>query len=201
MTFARDDAWQRDLRDRVIVPFYEQRTRGRFVLLDGPGLARELQRQHGVDALLQAADGRAIGIEEKLVRWPARGHAYTAFVLETASNINAGRERDGWMRTSSADYLLYGFEQPDGTVDAYLIDFPALRRWFEPLEETFATFETRGASDSPNRSVGRVVPIADVMRNVTAWKIELGREAQAPAANGYRKFDAAAYGQKWTGRI
>ena len=201
MSFARDDAWQRGLRDRVIVPFYQERTRGRFVLLDGPGLAKELQRQHGVDALLQASDGRAIGIEEKLVRWPARGHAYTAFVLETASNINAGRKRDGWMKTSSADYLLYGFEQPDGTVDAYLIDFPALRRWFEPLEETFATFETPSTPDSPNRSAGRVVPIADVMQHVTAWKIELGREAQAPAANGYRKFDAAAYGQEWTGRI
>jgi len=180
MSFARDDAWQRSLRDRVIVPFYEQRTRGRFVLLDGPGLAKELQRQHGVDALLQAADGRAIAIEEKLVRWPARGHAYTSFVLETASNINAGRERDGWMKTSSADYLLYGFEQPDGTVDAYLIDFPGLRRWFEPLEETFATFETHSTPDSPNRSAGRVVPIADVMQHVTAWKIELGRREAQP---------------------
>lgn len=180
MSFARDDAWQRDLRNRVIVPFYEQRTGGRFVLLDGdgPGLARDLQQQHGFDTLVQAADGRAIAIEEKLVRWPARGHAYTAFVLETMSNINVSRERDGWMKTSSADYLLYGFEQPDQTVDAYLIDFPELRRWFEPREETFATFETPSTPDSPNKSVGRVVPIADVMNNVTAWKIELGREAR-----------------------
>lgn len=180
MSFARDDAWQRDLRNRVIVPFYQQRTRGRFVLLDGDhGLAKELQQQHGVDTLLQAADGRAIGIEEKLIRWPERDHAYTAFVLETMSNINVGRERDGWMKTSSADYLLYGFEQPDGTVDAYLIDFADLRRWFWPLEETFATFETESTRDSPNTSVGRVVPIADVMQNVTCWKLELGREARA----------------------
>ena len=181
MSFERDDEWQRDLRNRVIVPFYQQRTRGRFVLLDGdgPGLAKELQQQHGVDTLLQARDGRAIGVEEKLIRWPERGRAYTAFALETMSNINAGRERDGWMKTSSADYLLYGFEQPDGTVDAYLIDFPALRRWFEPREKTFATFETDSTADSPNTSVGRVVPIADVMNNVQAWKIELGREARA----------------------
>lgn len=157
--FHSDDAWQRGIRDAILVPqFYEARTPGRFVLMDKGRLANFLQRRMAVDTVVQARDGGVVSIEEKIVRWP--GKRYSAYSLETESCTIPGRESPGWMAYGDADYLLYCFQQADDGLLCHLIDFQRLREWFWPLEETFPVFQMR----QRNRTRGRVVPM-DAVRD------------------------------------
>jgi hypothetical protein len=166
--FARDDAWQRTVRDGVLVPWYAK-TFANFVLLDGLGLARILQKRDGVDTVVQSIDG-AIFIEEKIVRWP--GFQYTDYCIETQSCTTPGHESPGWITTGRADRLLYCFEQADGGLHAHWIDFPKLRAWFLPRQEEFATW---GPLETLNGSKGRKVPIAAVAAAVPVKRYSLPR--------------------------
>ena len=67
--FRSDDAWQRDIRDRILVPqFYQKRSQGHFVLMDKGRLATFMQRRMAVDTIAQGRDGTVASIEEKIVR-------------------------------------------------------------------------------------------------------------------------------------
>lgn len=169
-TFFDDLAWQREVRDRVLVPWYHEHVHeGRFVLLDGEGLPLDIQRQFGADTLIQARSGDAVGIEEKIVRW--KGRHYTSLCLETDSCTVRGRESDGWMHTSRADWLLYALQQPCGALRVYLIDLPALRKWFWAGHyEQFAQF---GPLNTLNRAKGRLVPIEDIRGAVRMWRYQI----------------------------
>ena len=162
--FAADNAWQRQVRDRVLAPgFYgKYATEGRYVLLDKGRLASILQRRSAVDTVVQGRDGMAIFIEEKIVRWP--GYRYASFFLETVSCTVPGHESPGWMFYGEADYLLYCFQLDNGDLDAWLIDFPRLQEWFWPLERTFPQHQMKDR----NCTRGRLVPVADVHRVVPA---------------------------------
>lgn len=172
--FHADDEWQRRVRDALLVPWYDAHSNGRFVLLDRGQITTFLQRE-GIDTILQARDGATVAIEEKIVRW--KGVAYDAYALETESCTNPGYERRGWMHHGQADYLLYAFEQADGSLNVDLIDFPKLRAWFLPLEDTFPTFQMQ----ERNRSRGRVVKIAAVKANVPVRSFHLAAAAQVAA--------------------
>lgn len=163
--FDRDNAWQRQKRDEILAPgFYGRYSlRGRYVFIDKGRLAGILQKRYAVDTILQAHDGRAICIEEKIVRWPKSGRPHTAFALETDSCTKPGYESPGWMRYGKADYLLYAFETSEGDLDCYVIHFPKLQAWFETVEENYPRF---GPLPTKNATQGRVVPIADVEQNV-----------------------------------
>jgi hypothetical protein len=178
--FARDDAWQRGVRDRLLAPFYAKRaTGGRYVFIDKGKIASKLQRLYAVDTILQGGDGEAICVEEKIVRWPAkRGTPYTAFSLETKSCTVPGREAPGWMWYGEADYLLYVFETAAGGLDCHLIDFPKLQEWFWKCERDFPTF---GPLATLNRSAGRVVPIESVRAAIPCWRFPVEEEASCPA--------------------
>jgi len=164
--FHTDNGWQKRIRDEILIPqFYRQQaSEGRYVVLDKGRLSGRLQREFCIDTIFQAADGEMISVEEKIVRWP--GYAYAAFCLETHSCTVPGRESQGWMTYSSADYLLYCFVTVDGGLDCHLIDFPKLREWFWNVHEQFDTF---GPLPTLNRTMGRKVPIADVHSNVPTW--------------------------------
>jgi hypothetical protein len=173
-TFADDNEWQRSVRDAVLAPGFYGRyaVQGRYVFIDKGRLATVLQRKYAVDTVVQGSAGRALCIEEKIVRW--KGIRYKCICLETHSCTTPGRESDGWMRYGMADYLLYCLQQKDGSLQCYLIDFPLLREWFWPLEQSFTTF---GPLPQRNGTFGRLVPIADINKNVPTWFVHV----EAPA--------------------
>ena len=174
--FRSDDAWQRDLRDRILVPqFYQCRSPGRFVLMDKGRLATFMQRRMAVDTITQGKGGLAVSIEEKIVRWPKSGKAYTAFCLETESCTVQGHKSSGWMVYGESDYLLYCFHQKDDSLDCHLIDFQRLKEWFWPLEETWPTFQM----ETRNRTRGRLVQISQVQGAVPCWRFALAEERVA----------------------
>jgi len=79
--FVNDDAWQKEIRDRILKPFYEKYSfESRFVFADKGKLATTLQREIAVDTVVQKKENELAGIEEKIVRWP--GYSYTAFTFE-----------------------------------------------------------------------------------------------------------------------
>lgn len=159
--FQSDDAWQRGVRDAVLVPqFYQARVGGRYVLMDKGRLSTFLQRRMAIDTVVQAKDGGALGIEEKIVRWP--GYRYQSYCLETESCTVPGHESAGWMQYGDADYLLYCFQQECGGLDCDLIQFQRLREWFWPLEATLPVFQMQ----TQNKTRGRKVPVATVKANV-----------------------------------
>ena len=172
--FHSDDAWQRGLRDAILVPqFYQRRNAGRYVLMDKGRFATFVQRRAAVDTIVQSRDGGVVAIEEKIVRWP--GRQYTAYCLETESCTVPGHESPGWMRYGKADYLLYCFEQEHGGLACHLIPFQPLKEWFWPREETFRVFQMQ----ERNRTRGRIVPIADVQSAISVGRFDL--EARAAA--------------------
>lgn len=156
--FERDDNWQREQRDNILVPgFYEKyATDGRYVLIDKGRFATILQKRMSVDTIVQSKDGRAVAIEEKIVRWP--GYQYQNFCLETDSCTKPGHESQGWMHYGEADYLLYCFQQTDGSLFCHLMDFQLLKEWFWPRAETFPTF---GPLNTLNATTGRKVPVLE----------------------------------------
>ena len=172
--FRSDDAWQRDLRDRILAPqFYQERTNGRFVLMDKGRLAKFMQRRMAVDTIVQGHGGSAVSIEEKIVRW--KGRHYTALCLETESCMVHDHESSGWMAYGESDYLLYCFHQPDDSLDCHLIDFQRLKEWFWPLEETWPVFQM----PTRNRTRGRKVPISAIKAAVPCWRFSLCEERPA----------------------
>lgn len=171
--FASDDAWQRDMRDRILVPgFYEVRALHghRYVFMDKGRCARLLQKRLAVDTVMQTRANGTVCIEEKIVRWPEKkGEPHTAFFLETESCTVPGYESPGWMTYAEADYLLYCFEQQDGGLDCYLIDFPKLRKWFWERDTTFPY----SRQPEKNQTAGRVVPIKVVRAAVPTWRVKI----------------------------
>lgn len=163
--FERDNEWQRQMRDEILGPhFYGPHSlNGRYVFIDKGRLATVLQKRYAVDTILQAHDGKAICIEEKIVRWPKTGRAHTAFALETDSCTKPGHESLGWMHYAEADFLLWAFETKQGDLDCYVINFPKLREWFWRVESEYPRF---GPLPTLNATQGRVVPISDVKQNV-----------------------------------
>lgn len=182
--FRRDKDWQRRKRDAILAPgFYGQRAQGgRYVFLDKGKFATILQRRYAADTILQGKDGEAVCIEEKIVRWPRSGRPHQAFCLETDSCTKPGHESQGWMHYGEADYLLYCFEQADGSLDCHLIDFPQLKAWFWPRVASFHTF---GPLETLNGTMGKKVPIAllrDPRTPVRAFRFHVPLPAQSEAA-------------------
>lgn len=158
-TFAEDDEWQRHMRDTVLKPgLYDRLWPGRHVFLDGAGDGCiELQRL-GVDTVIAGSRG-AVLVEEKIVRW--RGEPMDAMCLETSSCSVEGHEHAGWIVTSIADWLLYCFANEKGGLDCYRVPMRHLRHWFTPRAAQFKVF---GPLETLNRSIGRIVPIAEILK-------------------------------------
>lgn len=145
--FYTDDRWQREQRDRYLLPLFYRKHYARFQFCDH--LPEEQRR--GVDTIIWIGD-RRYTVDEKIVR-----KKYTAFALETKSCTVPGHEKPGWMFYGEADRLLYCFSIPKGLF-CYVLDFPKLQTWFWTQEPTFPPFEM----DTKNRTAGRIVDIGFV---------------------------------------
>jgi hypothetical protein len=171
-----DDIWQRQMRDRILAPgFYGKYSAdGRYVFIDKGRLAFHFQRELAVDTIVQRKDGGIVCIEEKIVRWPKRGHPYDAFTLETKSCTSPGREKTGWMMYGEADYLFYCFSNAtEDELDCHLIEFPRLQKWF--WDNIEAANWPRTVTEQINRTECCVVPIAEVAANVKTRQYKITR--------------------------
>lgn len=168
--FARDDLFQRDIRDRLLGPFFYRKNFRRHIYLDGDSIARNEIQKIGIDTVVQARDGRTLFIEEKIVRCPVDRGPYTAFALETKSCTTPGLEKEGWMAYGRADWLLYAFCLADESLELYMIDFAKLKTWFWANEDSFPSF---GPLNTINGSFGRSVPFLAVTKNVPAKRFEI----------------------------
>ena len=151
--FATDDAWQRGVRNRLLVPWYESHFDGHYVLMDKGRFAILTQKQLAADTVAQGRDG-VVAIEEKIVRW--KGRHYDSICVETDSCTLPGLESPGWAHYSEADFLLYCMEQPGGGLDCHCFGMQELRAWFWPRVDDFPVCEM----PSRNRTRMRLVPVA-----------------------------------------
>lgn len=174
--FLRDDKFQRTVRDGALAGgFYGKfAVEGRYVFIDKGALATRLQREFAVDTMAQGRQGRAVCIEEKIVRWP--GYEYTAYFLETESNTKPGWEKPGWMIYGQADLLLYCLVQPLILV-WHCLDFRALQAWFLPIAETFPRSVKR---DTINQTAGRIVPFEAVPDSVKVTRGQVWPDLDDP---------------------
>ncbi len=142
---------------------------GRYVFINKASspVSQKLQNM-AIDTIFQISDSKEIYIEEKIVRWP--GYKYTAFVFETDSCTVIGREKSGWMKYGEFDFLLYGFEQASGDIEAYSIPFPKLKEWFWNNYTTYPATQTIQI----NHTFCRIVPIKDVESHVGFTKYFIG---------------------------
>lgn len=144
---------------------------GRFVSIGDirkSRLSDVIQRTLKTDTVIQKGGWISYGVEEKVVAWPATDQPYTALFLETDSCTNPNHERPGWMATCQADLLLYAFEIKDVGLLIYLFPFPRLKDWFWHMYLPHLPTPDTGRSVMPdhNRTAGRIVPIATVIRSV-----------------------------------
>lgn len=152
-----DDAQQKQVRNTVIGPglYGAWAVDGRYVHLDkGSALILELQRSM-VDTIVQRSHGRALLVEEKIVRWP--GYEYTGLTLETRSCTVAGHESPGCMRYGRADYLNYAMCQGDGSVVCHIVNFPKLQAVFWPAFQ--AGHFKKTTTEQKNHSECAMVPL------------------------------------------
>lgn len=168
--FVHDDEWQKDIRDRILKPWYQKHSfEGRFVFADKGKLATKIQREMAIDTIAQIPNGFIRGVEEKIVRWPANGRPYQNFTFETMSCTVPGHEKQGWMYYSNCDTLLYCFVQEDGnSIIAYSIPFDNLKKWF--FENDRYTGYPTTVTKQINKTECRIVPISDVVRGVPGCK-------------------------------
>jgi hypothetical protein len=163
--FQRDDAWQRGMRDRILVPCYYQRHFRGYVLADVGERAKFLQML-GVDTIAEQHDGTLRFIDEKIVRWPESGRPYTAFCMETESCTKLGFEPPGLMNKPQTEipHLLYCFsDETETALDCYSIPFAPLREFFFQHIGQFPTF---GPLKTINASAGRIVQIERVLDSI-----------------------------------
>ena len=156
--FSDDDKWQRAMRDRFLLPFYQ--TLGPYEFIDPTYRVADV---HLADTLLWPSRSlcglpiaNPLTVEEKLVRWP--GYHYDAYTLETDSCTVVGRLSDGWMKNGIADILAYGFYTgpDDNRLRLHLVPFYQLQKWFHALDpKTFALTIT----NQLNKTACRVVPV------------------------------------------
>ena len=123
----------------------------------------------GIDTIVARKNKPVLLIEEKI-----QAKKWDCLCLETQSCTILGLESQGWMHYSRADLLFYCFvseylgQQPV-SLDAYLIPFPQLKRWFwnELNESTKTALKWRTVrTQECNRSESELVPIIDIQNNV-----------------------------------
>jgi len=114
--------------------------------------------------LLWATIVRDYTIEIKADRWHETGN----FFFETVSNKERGTP--GCFLYTEADFLFYYFPGPR---TLYILPMPRTRAWFLANIERFAEKETTTPVGNEHyTTVGRVVPIEVVVRDVEGVKVK-----------------------------
>lgn len=159
----KDDDTQRDRRDRILRPLFYDRfypSQYRFLSVE------ESRRFGGADTLVRGE----IRIDEKIMNHGPNVY----FSLEVRSCTVPGRETPGWMVTLRVDFLLYCFaDDDDEALTCYLIDFPALQKWFAAQDEARWKLRRMEGDDHPNHTECRLVPVEEVCRSVKVKKYYL----------------------------
>lgn len=175
MSFFSDNEWQRKMRDAILQPYYERRFPGQYEFIEH-GDPRDVG---GVDTLINGQTS----IDEKIVRWPRdkdtgalREFGYTAFALETMSNIGKGFEKDGWMVTNTVKWLLYCNASFDEQwLDCFQIDMLKLKEWFWEQDREQWHLHVEENPEQKNIAHCRIVPHATVLEAVGYRKLFLVR--------------------------
>jgi len=159
--FYTDLAYADSRRKRLDALFYPAASKeGRFVPLERSEGSINVQRSMHVDCIVASPKGGSITVEEKIVRWP--GYSYTSITIETHSNLEktGGSDiGDGWIVTSSADYLLYAFDQPDDRLLVWVFDLPLLREWFL---ESYTQYRITDSNNRFYTTRCRIVALEDI---------------------------------------
>lgn len=152
---------------------------GRFVFVNKGEKYKSLgsdliQKQLCVDTVAQISDCESILVEEKF-----RRHDYGDLLIETASCTVPGREKEGWIYTSQADFLVYVI---DGKfeVKIYIIDMKKLRNFY--LYNT-AKYP-RKRTEQINKTEFVLVPFEDIKKEV-GYRIIKREKAVAYGAQTY----------------
>lgn len=162
----------------ILLPFLEEQSDGRLILLDKGPLALSLQETLG-DAIFSCRQGRAWSVEIKIEEENKYGNLF----LETWSNKNleergkyiARGNNPGWMMKVHSDLLLYYFIRSDDLIAA---DLFKLKRWAFGacgLPGNIYRFpeKVQNKYSQLNDTWGRVVPIDVLEREVGVRRISV----------------------------
>lgn len=172
--FDRDKLWMQGAREKFLRPFYELHFSS-FEFVDAD-----------VDTIaVGRKSGKTFRIEEKLIRPPHSLVRFQNFLLETMSCTVPGHEREGWMVTSTADLLLYGFcGHGELTMDVHILDMPALKAWFWPRCDLFESHET----EQINRTRVSKVPFGVIPREIRLGRTRLFAPDYLPSDDEWEWF-------------
>jgi hypothetical protein len=172
-----DDAWQREVFDRLLAPVLREASyQGQIIFLDiASSVASLLQRRAHVDAVAQLPKGGTMSLEFKIVRWPhdeqgrPRRFHWRDIFLETWSCTVPGHQAHGWFFTSKADILLWSqCSYDERSLWCFAFPLQRLRAWYrrrlrEQPELKLCFVENR----IDGRSLwtrGRLAPISQLCR-------------------------------------
>jgi hypothetical protein len=154
--FFVDDIEQKTVRNQLLTSnLYERFFAGRYNFADSD---MALQKR-GIDTVVRNKRSD-VYIEEKIVRW--KGRVYTAICLETKSCTLPGLDSPGWMHYGEADFLLYCMRTEGGGLDAYLIQFPHLKKWFWEKYDSWPLHVEK----ERNQTASRIVPLDEIRADV-----------------------------------
>lgn len=170
----------RDLGDEgceLVMRWLESRGavfQGRMVRTDKGRIAMFLQRSVG-DILYNSDRHSILSIEVKTERRESPN-----LFLEMWSNADGETKTPGWMVTLDADWLFYYFKESDAL---HTINFQKLKHWAIDPGRRIYEFPERDqvTNHQRNRTVGRIVPIAVLQREVGLRTYALVREIEARA--------------------
>ena len=161
-TFNADDKWEKEVRNKYLIPFYNITFNNKYVLCDKGRSATLLQKRFDIDTIAQHPDGQnVIMIEEKFQR-----KSWGSLFLETKSCTNPGRESPGWMSYCEADLLVYIFV--DREIELYMYHFQELKDWFWRQEKN-VTWITKRTNQS-NHTEGKIVPLKSIPTDFLFYK-------------------------------
>jgi len=167
----------RDLGDEgceLVIRWLESRGavfQGRVVRTDKGRISLFLQRSVG-DILYNPDRYSVLSIEVKTERRDSPN-----LFLEVWSNATDECRTPGWMVTLDADWLFYYFKESDSLCT---VNFQKLKRWAIDARHIYEFPEREQVTNQQlNRTVGRIVPIAVLQREVGLRTYALIREIEA----------------------
>ena len=165
-----------ELELKYLTNLYEHLYGNNWTMVHGHNLlAKALQKKEHVDAIVQTNTGEFKYIEHKFTfyneenekKHPNRRN----LTMETVLNVELNTP--GWVKTTKADYIIFGFEQApqNKCLEAYLIEWSKLKEWFNDHKHEY---------NPPYTTIGRkynstfyAIPIAYIEKQIKIWKYNI----------------------------
>ena len=162
MSFKNDLDYSQEQQEKLKELYRNEAFEGRFTFVEkGDGYKSQgslnIQTEFGIDTIFQTSDKESVLVEEKF-----RKQLRDDIVVETLSCSVEGREKDGWIHTSKADFLNYVMDDGDGTLHCYIMSMKELREFFFKNENRYPKRNTTQI----NRTVFCPIPIKDLEQNI-----------------------------------